>query len=249
MLSEMSAQDSCRAFSFLDILVSPLRFVVHEGEFEVRVFQYTPAPHRAGPCSPSFTMTGPGPRREYPSKPWRRRSASEARWMATRCGRPWSERRRVCRYDTAKQLNNSPTGRASFSSGSFRIETLSSPLPPRLAAWAWALSRGHHNGQYAPCLPVRLPGKSGLFPLRVSLARSACTRLMGGYAPSRTPDTSMAVSSSVASCTAWFPQRQIRAVADIAAHAEPWRDIPGKLLSKGHVHRDCPATLVINCID
>jgi len=54
MLSEMSAWDFWRAFSFLDIVVSLLRFVVHEGEFEVRVFQSTPAPHRAGPCIPIF---------------------------------------------------------------------------------------------------------------------------------------------------------------------------------------------------
>src|ERR1019366_4634891 len=99
-----------------------------------------------------------------------------------------------------------------------RVGTLSSPLPPRLAAWA--LSRGHYDGQSAPRLPVRQLGKSGRVPQLESLARSACIRLMGAYAPSRTPGTSMAVSTFVASCTACFPQRQIRAVADIAAHAE-----------------------------
>ena len=32
----------------------PLRFVVHEEGIEVRVFQSTPAPHRAGPSIPIF---------------------------------------------------------------------------------------------------------------------------------------------------------------------------------------------------
>jgi hypothetical protein len=54
MSSEMSVRDFRRAFFFLDILVSPLRFVAHEEEIEVRVLQSTPAPHRAGPCIPIF---------------------------------------------------------------------------------------------------------------------------------------------------------------------------------------------------
>jgi hypothetical protein len=55
--------------------------------------------------------------------------------MATTCGRPWRVRGRASKHGTAGRPINSPTGRASFLCSFFRIETLSSPLPPRLAAY------------------------------------------------------------------------------------------------------------------
>src|ERR1039458_7835331 len=89
MLSDMSAWDFCRAFSFLDILVSPSDLSFMKRDSRSEFFNQLQRPIVLVPVSPSFMMAALGPRREYPSKPWRRRSASVARWTATRCGGPW----------------------------------------------------------------------------------------------------------------------------------------------------------------
>ena len=65
MPSVMSAWDFCRAFSFLDMLVSPSDLSLMKGESKSEFSNQLQRPIVLVPAFPSFLMTALGPRREY----------------------------------------------------------------------------------------------------------------------------------------------------------------------------------------